>query len=134
MRNHRKVLAGAAAAALALLAAPAVTANDKGAYDLRSYPARSVEYPARDFLAAPGSPIHFGGGTAADTALAQDVAIALLADRRLDAATITVAANNGDVMISGSAETTEQGDIAQRAAQKVAGVTRVSGTLSTTSG
>jgi hypothetical protein len=133
MRDHRTRLAGALAAALALAglaAAPAVMATD----ELRSRPLASAEIITHELSAAPGSPIHFGGGTAEDAALALDVADALAADPRLEGATITVAANNGEVMINGSAENPVQADIAEQTARRVAGVMHVAGTLSSTAG
>lgn len=83
---------------------------------------------------ASGSPIHSGGATAADTALALDVAAALAADSRLDGATITVSASNGNVSLSGSAESPEQGAYAENVAKRVAGPGAVSGTLSAQGG
>ena len=79
---------------------------------------------------APGDPIHAGGATPADTALAMDVAAALAADPRLEGATITVSASNGGVSLSGSAQSSEQAAYAEQRARGVAGVTAVSGTLS----
>ena len=76
-----------------------------------------------------GNPIHAGGATDADTALALDVAAALAADPRLDGATITVAASNGGISLSGSAESSEQAHYAEQRAREVAGVLNVSGTL-----
>ena len=81
-------------------------------------------------VTAPGDPIHAGGATAADTALAMDVAAALSSDPRLEGATITVAASNGGVSLSGSAQSAEQAAYAEQRAREVAGVTAVSGTLS----
>ena len=83
---------------------------------------------------APGSPIHSGGATAADTALALDVASALAADKKLDGSTITVSALNGNVSLSGSAQSPEQGALAENTAKSVAGVGAVSGTLSAQGG
>ena len=83
---------------------------------------------------APGSPIHSGGATASDTALALDVAAALAADRKLDGSTITVSALDGNVSLSGSAQSPEQGALAENTAKRVAGVGAVSGTLSAQGG
>lgn len=136
MRNHRNPIGIAAATAAAVIAlAPSIAAANSPSYELRTVPPRSAsEIPPHLLPDASGSPIHFGGGSAADTALALDVAHALAMDKRLSGATITVAANNGDVMLSGTAENPDQGDRAQLAARKVAGVGRVSGTLSTQGG
>jgi hypothetical protein len=82
----------------------------------------------------PGSPVHSGGASAADTALALDVAAALAADRKLDGSTITVSARDGDVSLSGSAQSPEQGSYAENTAKRVAGVGAVSGTLSSQGG
>lgn len=136
MRDHRKPIALAAATVAALVViTPALASANSASYELRDLAPRSAnEIPPHVLADASGSPIHFGGGSAADTALALDVAHALAMDGRLNGATITVAANDGDVMLSGSAESPDQGDIAQLAAKQVAGVGRVSGTLSTQGG
>ena len=97
--------------------------------DFGPKPAVTAEMPSYAVI-APTDAIHAGGGTAQDTALALDVAAALAEDSRLDGSTITVAANRGQVMLSGSAESPEQSDIAQQTARKVAGVANVSGALS----
>jgi hypothetical protein len=134
MRDHRKPIVLATTAAIIALA-PSIAAANSPSYELRDVPPRSAsEIPPHRLADASGSPIHFGGGSAADTALALDVAHALAMDQRLNGATITVAANDGEVMLSGSAESPEQGDQAQLAARRVAGVSRVSGTLSTQGG
>lgn len=136
MRDRRKPLALAVVAAAAVMTlAPSIAAANSASYELRDVPPRSAsEIPPHRLADASGSPIHFGGGSPADTALALDVAHALAMDQRLNGATITVAANDGSVMLSGTAESPEQGDHAQFAARKVAGVARVSGTLSTQGG
>lgn len=136
MKDHRKPTALAAATVAALVViTPALASANSASYELRDLAPRSAsEIPPHVLADASGSPIHFGGGTTADTALALDVAHALAMDPRLNGATITVAANDGDVMLSGSAESPDQGDIAQLAARQVAGVGRVSGTLATQGG
>lgn len=134
MKDHRNPVALATVAAVIALA-PSFVAANSASYELRDVPPRTAsEIPPHRLADASGSPIHFGGGSPAGTALALDVAHALAMDRRLNGATITVAANDGDVMLSGTAENPEQGDHAQRTARQVAGVTRVSGTLSTQGG
>ena len=89
--------------------------------------------PVYESMAA-GSPIHSGGATGADTALALDVAAALAADPRLEGATITVSARDGNVSLSGSAPSPEQGSYAENTARRVPGVGSVSGTLSAQAG
>lgn len=125
--NHRS-----AVLALALCAAGVAGAQYPAGFDPR-YPLTTA--PAAVYESMPsGSPIHSGGTTAADTSLALDVASALAADSRLDGATITVSASNGNVSLSGSAESTEQGAYAETIARRVPGVSSVSGTLSNQGG
>jgi hypothetical protein len=96
-------------------------------------PAPSSTFIAPAVVPAPvdsSSAIQSGAGNAADAELADRVAAAIADDPRLDGATVTVAANNGRVSISGSAESPEQGPIAERVAREVAGPAAVSGTLS----
>ena len=83
-----------------------------------------------------GAAIHSGATTAEDAALADQVAMALHADRRLSqpGITSTIVANNGAVTINGSADSYEQAQRAERLAKRAAGPARVSGTISTTSG
>lgn len=83
-----------------------------------------------------GAAIHSGATTWQDQALADEVAIALHADRRLaqPGITATVVASNGGVTLSGSADSYEQAQRAERLARRVAGPGRVSGFLSTTGG
>ncbi|HYC36988.1 MAG TPA: BON domain-containing protein [Usitatibacter sp.] len=114
---------------IGLLALPAF------AVDFGPSPPALANYPLTGDVAptaAPlsGDPIHQGGATPGDTALAADVAAALESDPRLDGATITVAAVNGRVSISGSAQSAEQAAYAEQRAREVAGVLAVSGTLS----
>lgn len=75
------------------------------------------------------SGIHAGGDNAADIALADEVATRLALDRRLDGATVTVVADGGDVSLTGSAVSNDQGQVAQELARQVEGVERVTGTL-----
>jgi hypothetical protein len=83
-----------------------------------------------------GAAIHSGAMTLADQALADQVAIALHADRRLSqpGITATVVASNGTVTINGSTDSYEQAQRAERLARRVAGPGRVVGTLSNTGG
>lgn len=78
--------------------------------------------------------IHSGANNPADDALADAVAAALAADARIHGATITVAANNGRVSLTGSARSPEQAGHAENVARSVAGVTAVSGTLQSQGG
>lgn len=91
-----------------------------------------VAVPAPDVIATEA--IHAGGGSGEDTLLAYDVAHSLAHDRRLEGSTITVAASDGEVMLSGSARSPEQAELAQQVARRVAGVDNVSGTLSSQGG
>ena len=79
---------------------------------------------------ASGAAIHTGANNVADQALADRVGQEFAADRRLDGITVTVAANDGRVMLSGSARSPEQASIAENDARRIAGVANVSGTLS----
>ena len=83
-----------------------------------------------------GAAIHSGATSLADQALADEVAIALHADRRLaqPGITATVVASNGGVTISGSTDSYEQAQRAERLAKRAAGPGRVTGTLSITGG
>jgi osmotically-inducible protein OsmY len=83
-----------------------------------------------------GAAIHSGAATLADQALADEVAIALHADRRLSqpGITATIVANNGNVTLSGSTDSNEQAQRAERLAKRVAGAGHVTGFLSTTGG
>ena len=121
---HRIVIASVALCA----AGAAVAADNFGPLA----PAIAVETSAESM--APGSPIHSGGATAADTSLALDVAAALAADPKLEGATITVSARDGNVSLSGSAQSPEQGTYAENTARRVAGVGAVSGVFSAQGG
>lgn len=83
-----------------------------------------------------GAAIHSGATSAADQALADEVAMALHADRRLSqpGITATVVASNGEVTINGSTDSFEQAQRAERLAKRAAGPARVAGMLSTTGG
>ena len=123
---HRVAALGAA-----LCAAGAPFAADFGPLAPATYAAAPA--PVYESMAA-GSPIHSGGATAPDTSLALDVAAALAADPKLEGATITVSARDGNVSLSGSAQSPEQGAYAENAARRVPGVGAVSGTLSALGG
>jgi osmotically-inducible protein OsmY len=85
--------------------------------------------PANERLLVPTDAIHSGGMSASDEALAGAVAQALASDPGLYGATATVVANNGQIMLSGSAKNVQQAARAEQLAKRVAGVTAVSGTL-----
>lgn len=124
---HRIVALG-----VALGTAGAVSAaNDSALYARSSSPL--YERPTQESM-APGSPIHSGGATAADTSLALDVAAALAADPRITGATITVTSSNGRVGLNGSVQSSEQAAHAEQTARRVAGAGAVSGTLSSQGG
>lgn len=73
--------------------------------------------------------IHAGADNMADQRLAEDVALAIASEPALHGATVTVAAHNGRVSLSGSAESLDQAHRAEQVAGGVAGVASVSGTL-----
>ena len=101
-----------------------------------TYTERITVYEApryETFLIQSSGALHSGGNTLSDTLLADDVAYALARDKVLKGATVTVSANNGQVMLSGSANQ-EQSEHARRIAQRVAGAGNVSGELSNVSG
>ena len=101
-------------------------------YDERSYPGTAYpvtrEYPLGSSFS--GAAIHTGANNAADQALADRVGQEFASDRRLNGITATVVANDGRVMLSGSAKSPEQASIAENDARRIAGVANVSGTLS----
>ena len=123
----------AAGAASAASDSPLYAGSGSALYEKSVYPLRTTEMPSYESM-APGSPIHAGGATPVDTSLALDVAAALAADPRLEGTTITVSAANGNVSLSGSAPSSEQGPYAEAIAKGVAGVGAVSGTLSSQGG
>ena len=103
-------------------------------YDAPVTAARVIEAPAYYYTyttrtSGISTAYHSGGGTLADEHLAAAVASALSADPRMDGATVTVASNRGQVMLSGSAKDQGQAYRAEQIARSVAGVTAVSGTL-----
>ena len=116
-------------AVAAALAAPAAFAQ--------TYTERITVYEApryNEFLADTHGAIHSGANNVPDMLLADDVAYALARDRKLNGATVTVSANNGQVMLSGHANH-DQSMRAQQIAQRVAGsMAKVSGELSNSSG
>lgn len=126
-------LLGTALAIAGVGLAPPVFANHPDRVSLEARGHAVVQATNRAALPT-NSAVHAGGGSAADTALAYEVASALANDPKLEGTTITVAANNGDVMLSGSANSSEQGALAENTARRVAGVHSVSGTLSPTAG
>ena len=93
------------------------------------------EAPRYDhFLADTHGALHSGASNVNDMLLADDVAYALARDRKLQGATVTVSANNGQVMLSGHANY-DQSLRAQQIAQRVAGsMASVSGELANSSG
>jgi len=129
-------------AVLLAAAVPAVAQVYDSRMDNRATPAQSSFGPPppatyETTIAAPAEPlasplpdaIHSGAANPSDEALADTVAAALAADRRMDGATVTVAANDGRVSLTGSARTPEQAGHAENIARGVAGVGAVSGTL-----
>ncbi len=115
----RLTLALMAAAFVATPAVAQVTYTERiTVYDERAYDA---------FVHEQHGAIHSGADNLNDLLLADQVAMALGSDRRLDGATMTVSASNGRVSLSGSAKSLDQGEIAQQVAKRVAG--NVTGTL-----
>lgn len=88
-----------------------------------------VPYDLEVVDARDASGIHAGADNPADAALAGRVAAALAQDPRLDGATITVVAEDGNVGLAGSADDPSQGQVAQEIAREVAGEGTVTGTL-----
>jgi len=113
----------------AALAAPAAFAQ--------TYTERITVYEAPrydHFLADTHGALHSGANNLPDMLLADDVAYALSRDRKLQGATVTVSANNGQVMLSGHANH-DQSLRAQQVAQRVAGgASKVSGELANSGG
>ena len=106
-------------------------------YELQSYsqstPAEPSPAPAYQ-AAEPLNAIHSGGATLNDTLIAENVSVALAQDSRLAGAVITVSSKDGDVSLSGSTRSPEQGAYAEEVARRVPGVRAVAGTLSATGG
>ena len=109
---------------------PAVDVEQASAPALYVEPAPAAPLPLPSAPVEPSSAIQSGANNPADQALADRVAAAIADDPRLDGATVTVSANEGRVSISGSADSPEQGPIAEQVARDVAGRQAVSGTLS----
>jgi hypothetical protein len=130
MKHHRMITPAALAAAV--LSLPVLAQQSQ----FGPPPPRTASAPLDYAITAPPTPdaIHSGANNPSDEVLADTVAAALAADRRLDGATITVAANNGRVSLTGSARTPEQAGHAENIARGIAGVTAVSGTLSSQGG
>jgi hyperosmotically inducible periplasmic protein len=126
MKHHRMMTTAAIAAAMISL--PALAQESQ----FGPPQPRAASAPMEYAITAPPTPdaIHSGANNPSDEMLADTVAAALAADGRLDGATITVAANNGRVSLTGSARTPEQAGHAENIARSIAGVTAVSGTLS----
>jgi osmotically-inducible protein OsmY len=90
------------------------------------------EHPLyQSFVIREGGALQSGGNNLDDTLLADSVAMAIARDPALDGATVTVAANGGNVSVVGSANH-EQSERARQIARRVAG--NASGELSNTGG
>jgi hypothetical protein len=124
----------ATSATIGLVAVPAAARADFGprapATTVYVEPAPATALLLPTAPVEPSSAIHSGANNLADQALADRVATAIADDYRLDGATVTVSANAGRVSISGTAESPEQGPIAEQVARDAAGPASVSGTLS----
>lgn len=73
--------------------------------------------------------IHSGANNPQDQALADRVADALRADPKLHGTTVTVAANRGQVMLSGSASDELRAERVEQIASSIAGRANVSGKI-----
>ena len=112
-------------AALAMSGAAFAHGVDKrAAYD------GSYAYPTDRYAMGTNS-VHSGGVTYDDQVLADRIAAAIAADRKLSepGVTATVVANNGRVSLNGSAKDTTQAARAEKIASDIAGRANVSGTL-----
>ena len=123
----------------AVLAAPA-SALAQAYYVERTVPADRYyseritvyEHPLYEsFVIREGGALQSGGNNLDDTLLADNVAMALARDRKLDGATVTVVANGGRVSVVGTANH-EQSERARQIARRVAG--NASGELSNSGG
>lgn len=136
MRTPFRMSLGAMALAFATASSAAIVYREPPPiqYELQSYSNTSTSpeplSSPSNATTSPVSAIHSGGETLDDTLIAENVARAFADDPRLDGATITVSARNGDVSLSGSSRSAEQGAYAQELARRVSGVRSVSGTLS----
>lgn len=114
----------------AVLAAPAAAAaqpyyrTQDPYYSERITVYEAPRYEA--FVAREGGRLQSGGNNLDDTLLADSVAMAMARDRALDGATVTVAANNGRVALSGLGNEV-QSEHARQIAMRIAG--NVTGTL-----
>lgn len=66
------------------------------------------------------SGLHSGGDNLGDMLLADDIAMAIADDPRMDGSTVTVVAEDGHVSLIGSTRSPEQNEIAKDIAQDVA--------------
>jgi len=123
-----KTMKSCAIAAVLMAASGSVLAAE--VYAVR--PGERVIIEARPM---PGGGIASGGTSLEDMRLADDVAFALHDSRRLSpGTTATVVADRGEVTISGSTDSYEKAQRAERIARSAAGSHRVVGMISTTSG
>ena len=136
MKRYRTIPHALAALAVAVPLAALADFGPPAPRYVEVAPAPSMMAEPVYAVTAPPTPdaIHSGAANASDEVLADTVAAALAADSRLDGATITVAANNGRVSLTGSARSPEQAGHAENIARGIAGVTAVSGTLSSQGG
>lgn len=116
-----RILCGLAATA-AVLALPA-----QAAWFHRHHDANRTSYDTTEPVTpmADGSPIHTAANNPDDQALADHVADALRSTRGLNGATVTVAANDGRVTISGAAANIADAYRIENIAKNAAGPGRV---------
>lgn len=118
MRIERIVTAAAAAALSAGFAAHAQTYNEP----ITPIPGERIYVEG---LNQPSGPIHGGCVTDADEQLLSDAIGALTSDRRMDGATVTMVASNGELIVNGSTVDGAQASRIETKLRHLAGVTRV---------
>jgi len=114
-----------------ILAAALAMSGAAFAHDYGKRAAYDGSYYGYDRYPVGTASVHSGGMTADDQALADRIAAALAADRKLSepGITATVVANNGRVSLNGSAKDLTQAARAEQIAVDIAGRANVSGTL-----
>ena len=115
--------------------ATALVATSGSVLAAEVYAVRPGERVIIEARPSPGDGIASGATSLEDMRLADDVAFALHDSRRLSpGTTATVVADRGEVTISGSTDSYEKAQRAERIARAAAGPHRVIGMISTTGG
>jgi osmotically-inducible protein OsmY len=127
MKMQRTFLMAAIAAAMALPAQSAWLHRDARVD-------RATYYEPGPAVRSSPNAIHSGANNPADEALADRVADALRADPVLTGTTVTVAANHGQVMLSGNAPDFTRAQRVERIAVAIAGRANVSGQIDAAGG